>query len=54
MKRIIRNRNLKYNLMFIGNKLGIITKKRWVAYCDTIFVSLLEKNKSVLKRLKYY
>lgn len=54
MKRIIRNRNFKYNLMFIGNKLGIITNKRWVAYCDTIFVNLLKENKSVLKRLKYY
>ena len=53
MKRIIRNRNLKYNLMFIGNRVGIISNKRWVAYCDTILVNLLEKNKSVLKRLKY-
>lgn len=53
MKRIIRNRNLKYNLMFIGNRVGIISNKRWFAYCDTILVNLLEKNKSVFKRLKY-
>ena len=53
MKRIIRNRNLKYNLMFIGNRVGIISNKRWFAYCDTILVNLLEKNKSVLERLKY-
>jgi len=53
MKRIIRNKNLKYNLMFIGNRVGIISNKRWFAYCDTILVNLLEKNKSVLKRLKY-
>ena len=53
MKRIIRNRNLKYNLMFIGNRVGIISNKRWFAYCDTILINLLEKNKNVLKRLKY-
>ena len=53
MKRIIRNKNLKYNLMFIGNRVGIISNKRWFAYCDTILINLLEKNKNVLKRLKY-
>ena len=54
MKRIIRNRNLKYNLMFIGNKLGIISDKKWFAYCDTILVDLLNENKNVFKRLKNY
>ena len=53
MKRIIRNRNLKYNLMFIGNRVGIISNKRWLAYCNTILINLLEKNKDVLERLKY-
>lgn len=50
MKRIIRNRNLKYNLMFIGNKLGIVSNKKWFAYCNTILEKLLKENKNVFKK----
>ena len=28
MKKIIRNKNWKYNAMFIGNKIGIVSNKK--------------------------
>lgn len=49
---IIANKNWKYNMMFIGNKIGIVSNKKWNTYCDKIFNDLMASNEDVLVRLK--
>lgn len=53
MMRIVKNKNLRYNLMFIGNRLGIVSNKKWSNYCDGILQNLLIDNKDVLQRMKF-
>lgn len=52
IKRIIKNKNFKYNAMFIGNKIGVVSDEKWYLYCDEILNDLMIENKEVFKRLK--
>ena len=52
MRKLFKNKNLKYNLMYVGMKIGVVSKKRWHNYTNGILIQLLNDNKNVFKRLK--
>ena len=52
IKRIIRNKNWKYNIMFIGNKIGVVSNEKWLNYTKGILIDLMAENKEVFIRLK--
>lgn len=52
-ERIVKNKNLKYNIMFIGNQLGIISDKQWSRYCDSVLEQLMSDHKEVFERMKF-
>lgn len=52
IKRIIRNKNWKYNVMFVGNKIGVVSNEKWFNYTNKILIDLMTENKEVFIRLK--
>jgi hypothetical protein len=53
MKKLFKNKNIRYNLMYVGMKIGVVSEKKWLEYIDGIFTNLLKEHEEVFKRMKF-